>query len=348
MTIRLYRWLLHLYPAAYRSTFGREMADVFQLARARAWSRGTLYAAAFCIREFTGLALGAVRLRTRRPEILEQLATSPSPAFDGVPTFYTCEDYAPRRGALIQGSILSLAFFGAVTAAFEYGVNHRIFRMPPGAERDTTQSQVIETGEAGFLAFGKSMVSSSDGALVVLLGRQAAAVTIDVKPAGQRLSEVWSRVVWFLRVRPDIFLIAPGTSKGPAGVSTGGYAAVYFRAIPVLAALDADHDRVISAAEIANAAAALRSLDKNHDGKLTAEECGGPVLPYADSQSVKRTNLAFVRYHPVLATLDADHDGEISASEMENAPAALKTLDRNHDGKLTLDEILPKPGIPVQ
>jgi|GEM_PF-827813 hypothetical protein len=51
---------------------------------------------------------------------------------------------------------------------------------------------------------------------------------------------------------------------------------------PLLAALDANHDGVIDAAEIDNAAAALRKLDKNGDGKLTREELhpvpreGGP------------------------------------------------------------------------
>jgi Ca2+-binding EF-hand superfamily protein len=38
--------------------------------------------------------------------------------------------------------------------------------------------------------------------------------------------------------------------------------------------------------------------------------------------------------------LDADDDGEISAKEIDNAPAALRTLDRNKDGKLTRDEFL--------
>ena len=36
--------------------------------------------------------------------------------------------------------------------------------------------------------------------------------------------------------------------------------------------LDADHDGIISEEEIANAAAALKKLDKNGDGKLTPEE----------------------------------------------------------------------------
>ena len=41
---------------------------------------------------------------------------------------------------------------------------------------------------------------------------------------------------------------------------------------PLIAALDADGDGVISAAEIANASAALKALDKNGDGQLTMDE----------------------------------------------------------------------------
>jgi hypothetical protein len=45
--------------------------------------------------------------------------------------------------------------------------------------------------------------------------------------------------------------------------------------MPVLAALDANKDGVIDAAEIANSAAALKALDKNGDGQLTHDE----ILP---------------------------------------------------------------------
>jgi hypothetical protein len=48
---------------------------------------------------------------------------------------------------------------------------------------------------------------------------------------------------------------------------------------PIIAALDADRDGIISAEEIANAAKALLQLDKNGDGQLTREELqpeGGP------------------------------------------------------------------------
>lgn len=44
----------------------------------------------------------------------------------------------------------------------------------------------------------------------------------------------------------------------------------------IVAALDANHDGVIDANEIANAPAALKSLDKNGDGKLTPDEFMGP------------------------------------------------------------------------
>ena len=50
-------------------------------------------------------------------------------------------------------------------------------------------------------------------------------------------------------------------------------------------ALDANHDGVIDAAEIANASAALKALDKNGDGQLTQDELrpprpqGGPQGP---------------------------------------------------------------------
>ena len=351
MLIQIFRLLLRSYPAAYRSTFGREMASVFQLAQADAWGRGVVSGFAFCAREFGGLALGALHAWARHSKVPAQPVTSLTPVFDGVPTFYTSEDYFPRRSALIEGGILTLAFFSAVTAAFEYGLNHRIFRLPSGSGQDAVQSQFIETGEAGWLAFGKSMVSSPDGALVLVPGHPPAIGAIDVKLGAGSWRQAWSNLVWVLKVRPRLRFVAAAAFQGHAGVPASDpvdFAAVYFQAMPVVAALDADHDRVISAAEIANAAAVLRSLDKNHDGKLTAEECGGTVVPGSDSESTRRAKLAYMRFHPVLAALDADHDGEISAKEIENAPAALKTLDRNHDGRLTAGEILPKPGVPAQ
>ena len=44
----------------------------------------------------------------------------------------------------------------------------------------------------------------------------------------------------------------------------------------VVATLDANHDGIIDAVEIKNASVALKSLDKNADGKLTGEELRRP------------------------------------------------------------------------
>ena len=109
--------------------------------------------------------------------------------------------------------------------------------------------------------------------------------------------------------------------------------------------MDADRDNIISASEIAHAPAALKKLDKNHDGKLSAEECGLrlPAKLEADPRVMARSRLQFMRVHPVLAALDADHDGVISSSEIKRAPTTLWTLDKNFDRRVTIEELLPDP-----
>lgn len=183
--------------------------------------------------------------------------------------------------------------------------------------------------------------------------------------------------------------------------------------VPLLAALDTNHDGVISAEEISAAATALKILDVNHDGKLSAVECGmkggletlgpGPdelvaalmafdrnhdgklersevpermqgLFDRADTAKkgvltpeqirkvaeednekradpepypgyARRSRIAYMRRYPVNNALDANHDGEVSASEIENAPAELRALDKNGDGKLTEVEVTADPVI---
>ena len=108
--------------------------------------------------------------------------------------------------------------------------------------------------------------------------------------------------------------------------------------LPLVLALDVNHDRVIDANEIANASNALLTLDKNGDGRLTADE----YLPGLPANAPKDAP------HPpqpaILKALDVNGDGVIDANEIANAPAALKTLDKNGDGKLTRDEFIgPRP-----
>lgn len=121
-----------------------------------------------------------------------------------------------------------------------------------------------------------------------------------------------------------------------------GIAAVYFKIIRALDVLDSDKDLIISPWEAFTAPAALRKLDIDHDGKLSAEELGFSMGSNSmPKEVVERARLAFMLENPVLAALDADHDGEVSAAEIANSFRSLKTLDRNGDGSLTPDELIP-------
>lgn len=134
----------------------------------------------------------------------------------------------------------------------------------------------------------------------------------------------------------------------------------------VFAVLDANHDGVIDSNEIANASAALKTLDKNGDGQLTPDELYGPPPgeqgageppengditqrpPPPPTVMMAGTNRfgssSFIGPpDPLIAALDTNHDGIIDSNEIANAPAALKALDKNGDGKLTQDELFPPP-----
>lgn len=54
-----------------------------------------------------------------------------------------------------------------------------------------------------------------------------------------------------------------------------------------------------------------------------------------------RAQAMFARM-PVHRAIDANQDGEVSADELENAPAALRALDQNDDGRLDLNELRPQ------
>ena len=70
----------------------------------------------------------------------------------------------------------------------------------------------------------------------------------------------------------------PPPGEGPPGSGPGGHR---HRPPPppVMVVLDANHDGVIDAQEIANASQALLQLDKNGDGQLTREELRPPPPP---------------------------------------------------------------------
>lgn len=142
----------------------------------------------------------------------------------------------------------------------------------------------------------------------------------------------------------------PGGHGGPGGPG---------RFHPVIRVLDADKDGEISAAEIANAPAALSALDADKDGTVTIAElrpahparrgtppADAPARPARPDGASQPPTDPSRPLDPVMLALDANADHALSASEIANASASLKALDANADGKLTRDELRPLP--PVQ
>jgi hypothetical protein len=149
-----------------------------------------------------------------------------------------------------------------------------------------------------------------------------------------------------------------GSTNGPAGGHRHRPPPM-----PIIQALDTNHDGIISAEEIANAPAALKTLDKNGDGQLTPDEYmpphpqggpggkgghdgdagrggnGGP--PPGDGAGASGQDKHHRPVPPIIAALDTNGDGIISADEIANASASLLKLDKNGDGKLTMDELRP-------
>jgi Ca2+-binding EF-hand superfamily protein len=130
--------------------------------------------------------------------------------------------------------------------------------------------------------------------------------------------------------------------EGPRGERGGRGGADFLRRLPVMTALDANGDGVLSAEEINNASAALRKLDKNGDGQLTEEELrpnfppGGPGGRRAEGPSGPSPDEMVKQ----LLEFDKNGDGQLSKDELPERMQGLFTRgDANKDGVLGKDEL---------
>lgn len=277
----LYIQLIWLHPAPFRWRFGDDMLDDFERASNRAK-----------LRYFADAAASLARQWLLRPEFRK--IEAPAAAAEGLletgtaPLFQTFETYRPRPAALLHGGLLALlSIFVAVIAIGKSGHMPKPFLIGEHFSRPSE------------LPVDRNSVAGSD-------------LNTTVKVAPDPFE------AWLKLARP------------------------YFASMPVLRALDVDRNLTLSPWEIATAPAALRKLDTNYDGKLTAEECGLRLAPNSVQPALlARVHQRYMGFHPVLAALDADGDGEISALEIARAAAALKELDLNGDGYLTADELIP-------
>ncbi len=144
----------------------------------------------------------------------------------------------------------------------------------------------------------------------------------------------------------------PGGQRGGGerGQRGGGDMGRMMQMMPVLAALDADKDGVISKSEINNAAAALRKLDKNGDGELDAEEMrptrseggrsrGGAPDGGPGGERGGRSGGAGGMMDRIMSQ-DKNQDGKLSKDEVDERMLPMfDRLDANSDGSIDKSEI---------
>ena len=127
------------------------------------------------------------------------------------------------------------------------------------------------------------------------------------------------------KLTPDEIRAMSATQADPQGrpVGRGNFTSMD----PVVLALDADHDGVLSAAEIASAPGALKALDTNGDGMLSKDE-----LRMRQQTPRQRAEHLFDEW-------DTNKDGGLTKAELpDGMQPQFGAIDLNHDGKIDMEE----------
>jgi len=144
--------------------------------------------------------------------------------------------------------------------------------------------------------------------------------------------------------------VAFAQGQRPAGIGGGGN--------EMFTAVDSNSDGVLDAAELANAAAALKKLDKNGDGTITKDEVAttggfgmggrGGMAPGAATPGTATPGTTTPGSQPPTAPMSGmgkgkgkgkGGQGPAPSTNPDEAVQTLMQFDKNADGKLSKDEV---------
>ncbi len=145
--LRIYRCLLHLYPAAHREQFAEEMIAVFTVVQEEAAQKGPTARAILCARETTGLVMGAWQQHVR--ELIGPRVWLPFPTrrFTMHTGFRFPKTTAVLMTIILAGVLVAIKKGEGIEAAVA-NVN------PPGSIMQTNMLPGIAIGLAAFYAAG--------------------------------------------------------------------------------------------------------------------------------------------------------------------------------------------------
>jgi hypothetical protein len=244
-----YSLLLRLHPAPFRQSYEKEMRAIFDDLAVRESVLGL----------FTDIVVSLFRQWVLRPEFRRTQRIEPTPVpFGGAPLLASLDSYTLRPHAMLMGCLLSLVFFSAVvTASIRPGKPaYNLFRL--GEE---TEDPWRAAASFYFKSILVARALDMDGDFVI------SASEIDAAPWALRRLDLNHDG----KLSPEECGFALGRRS-----QDGDAQKRFMLAHPLLAALDADHDSEISAAEISNSSRSLLTLDSDGDGFLIPTE----VMPH--------------------------------------------------------------------
>ena len=126
----LYRYLLHLYPPAYRCEFGEEMIAVFREAQTESGQKSMLARAAFCASEAAGLLCGALQEHLRVITGPDFLPPFRSRRFTMRSEFRFPKATAPLMAIILAVIVVAIEKAKAISASLPH-TNPQVGPIPP-------------------------------------------------------------------------------------------------------------------------------------------------------------------------------------------------------------------------